>query len=377
MKPLLVGPVITLISTMIFSMPASAAIDNDAAVVQLRTQCVESGSALNNCFTDTYSLTTWMKDIRRPNAAKPLEVRIGPGLFGGLVMRCDNTTGYTGYTSFIGAGREQTTVEENGSTVIGSRNCTNLGFSDLRARGATYAYLTWNGGGNSTWHNVDVETPARAWTESCGSTRGKHYWFGSRIIATGVFSIADTYNATCDESWFFGSEIGVVLNTDQPNAATVITASGRGEVHVYGSVIRASASALSTANPGLVAALATANGNIHIHGTGIDVLSTSGNKIAALVGNAGGMIHASQAAYNLSTAAGGSVARIVNSDGLGHIHAPYQWEVHPIPPVIQSVTGADTAVVTSGTSDGHPHMVIYDNSCLSKWYDMTDKACRP
>jgi hypothetical protein len=78
-----------------FASSASAAVDNDAAVVQVRSQCMESGAALNNCFTDTYSLATWMKDIRRPNAAKPLEVRIGPGTFGGLAMRCNSATGYT------------------------------------------------------------------------------------------------------------------------------------------------------------------------------------------------------------------------------------------------------------------------------------------
>ena len=59
------------------------------------------------------------------------------------------------------------------------------------------------------------------------------------------------------------------------------------------------------------------------------------------------------------------------------MHAPYQWEPHPTPPVILSENGADIAVVTSGTSDSHPHMLVYDNSCTSKWYDMVDKACRP
>ena len=85
-----------------------------------------------------------------------------------------------------------------------------------------------------------------------------------------------------------------------------------------------------------------------------------------------GTIHANQAAYNLD-GKGGPVARIVNFGG--HIHAPYFWEAHDAPPAITSVTGADTAVVTNNT-DGRPHIVIYDSTCTSKWYDTATKLCR-
>lgn len=99
--------------------------------------------------------------------------------------------------------------------------------------------------------------------------------------------------------------------------------------------------------------------------------------IVVLSAATGGTIHANGSSYNLSTV-GGTVTRVVNNGG--HIHAPYLWEHIPDPatvPNFTSVTGADMTTVTTGTSDGQPHLLIYSTNCASKWYDSVDKACRP
>jgi hypothetical protein len=98
--------------------------------------------------------------------------------------------------------------------------------------------------------------------------------------------------------------------------------------------------------------------------------------VVALSASNAGVIHANGAAYNLSTGTGGAVTRIANSGG--HVHAPYLWEHIPDPattPNFTSVTGADMAPLASGTSDGHPHFLMFDSSCSSHWYDTVDKAC--
>ena len=118
--------------------------------------------------------------------------------------------------------------------------------------------------------------------------------------------------------------------------------------------------------------------------TGIDVIGSGANPIVALSAITNGEIHGNQTAYNLSTGVGGVIKR-VSKDSTGHIHAPYQWETHPDVPfannpgvTFESVTGYDSAVVTTkvgGTPD-HPHTVIYDSSCASKWFDTTINQCR-
>lgn len=128
----------------------------------------------------------------------------------------------------------------------------------------------------------------------------------------------------------------------------------------------------------LSAVTATSGGMVHIHGTGIDAISSASNNIKVLTAGVGSMIHANASSYNLSTPTG-SVTRINNTGG--HIHAPYLWEHIPDPttaPNFASQNGADTTTVTTGTSDGQPHMAVYSASCPSgtKWYDQVDKVCR-
>lgn len=369
---------------------ASAAIDNNAPAVKLQTSCTEAGVALNNCFTSTGTLTNWIRTTRLPNKNVPLVVNIGPGTFDRLKLTCNATAGYTGYISFAGAGPKQSVIQYSAGGsgpfgIIESDGCTNLSFSALRvssgdsAGSFNYGYIVWNGGGMSQWSNVVVEASARGWSEEiCGTTKGQHYWFGSQFQNTALVGIGTAYSANCDDSWFIGSEITLTTKkkgilTAGNGDFTTIKVANNTEVHVYGSVVRAIVPDASTSTGNLTAVSVESNGQAHLHGTGIDVLSMEPRSVIALSAASGGTIHANGSSYNLSTSSG-PITRIVNNGG--HIHAPYLWEHIPTAPLV-SVTGADMATVASGTSDGHPHLAIYDTSCPSKWFDTADKICRP
>lgn len=360
----------------------SAAVDPAAAVVKVRKDCTENGVTLANCFTNMAALTNWMANTRspKPNASNPLRVEIGPGTFGNadIFITCNPAANYTGYTSFEGAGNGQTVLKGTGSgasSPLTVDSCTELSFSHLTITTTFYGGILWKGGGNSRWNDVNVIGVARAWyEEECGATRGSHYWSGSKLTASSKFSIATTYRATCDESWLFGSEVvaSVPVNEYPANGGAVV-AGGNGIIHVYGSVLRALIEGPQAASgvPAASAGADEAGGEIHIHGTGIDVISNTGKNIVALYAQSNGMIHANASAYNMSTT--GTKTRIVNTGG--HVHASYLWEEHAEAPSITSVNGADMAVVTN-TSDGQPHLVIYSSSCASKWFDTVTGACR-
>jgi hypothetical protein len=376
------------------SFDASAAIDNAASVVLLRTSCNDgAGGTLNNCFTDTSTLMSWIANTRnpKPSDSAPLTVQVGAGKFAGsLGLTCNAAAGFTGHISFVGAGTEQTIIENGGTTFL--TGCTNLGFSDMAMTHPVYGYIKWAGGGSSTWNRINLEGTARLWEETCGPTRGTHYWFGSRIKVFDTFLVAQGYNAACDESWFFGSEIS--LDSDCYNngefyvggintGGYAVNASNQGEVHVYGSVIRVRAACPTAASVTLRAVNATNGATIHVHGTGIDVISDDTNNIIALKASGGGTIHANASAFNLSTPSG-TVTRISNNGG--HVHAPYLWEHVPdtdgnpatVDTNFASANGADQTTSTVGTSDGHPHTAVYSSTCPAnaRWYDTTDKVCR-
>lgn len=358
------------------SLPAFAVIDNNAPVVKLRDPgsggCTEAGVSLNNCFTTLSALTQWVTGTRKPSAATPLVVDIGPGKFVGS-FSCDSTN-YPGYVTLRGAGMENTTIE-NPDSPVSTNGCVDMHFSDMRLRNTGNLFGVHNFGGSTFWNHVEIDGLGYAWFDSpggCSATHGTHYWFNSKIIASQSAANSTTaYFNACDQSWFFGSEI-TANGTVSGAQITPIVAVG-GEVHVYGSVIRA-LSAAGIASSSMAAVTSSNSAIVHVHGTGIDVISTDPNNITALSATNGGMIHANSSSYSLSTGSGGTVTRINNSGG--HVHAPYVWEAHPTPPSIISQDGADTAVVTSATG-GTPRFVVYSTACASKWFDVGSNACRP
>jgi hypothetical protein len=382
MKPSLLTLFVVLAGASLAAPPVSAAIDADAQVVKVRAKksdgssgCVENGVELNNCFASMGAAVTWIMNTRKPTATAPLIVEIGPGNYGQLNLECDATWG--GHTTFRGAGMNQTVFNPMSFGTMTFDSCTKLHFSDLTVKNTVYGGIKWNGGGESTWTNVQIQGAGQGWySDYCGQVRGSHYWFSSRIssVALDFNGRANAYFERCDESWFFGSEITTTVQAGAyPASGGVVNAAGQGIIHVYGSVLRAFIDG-PTAGLGVAAARSgelETGGEIHIHGTGIDVISNTGANIIALIASNNGEIHANQSSYNLKTT--GSKTRISNNGG--HVHAPYLWEEHPTPPNITSQDGADIAVVT--TPGGTPSMVIYSAACASKWFDIGTNACRP
>lgn len=353
-------------SFLLGSSNAIAAIDNNAAVVLLQQSCTENGVTLDNCFEDIGTLDNWTWNTRFPSPTQPLKIQIGPGTFTGS-FTCNGS----GFVTISGSGVGNTVVQ-NASLPISTTQCVNLVYSDMTVKNTGNLFGVKNFGGSTTWNNIEIIGLGYAWFDSpggCSGDPGSHYWFNSRIVAqaTAAGSTNAYFNA-CDESWFFGSEITARGST---GLSTPIRAVG-GEVHVYGSVIRAvpDAGAVMTE---ITAVTAMNSAVIHIHGTGIDVISTELNDITALKVSNGGHIHANESSYVMETGVGGSVTRVSNSGG--HIAAPYLWQTSSTPPAINSITGFDTVVYTN-TADGHPHMAIYDSTCASNWYDINTNSCQ-
>ncbi len=362
--------------------------DPNASVVYLRTSCHIANSdpgesPMENCFESMTALKPWI--YGRANPSAKLLIDIGPGQWSFSCNLGDSPGNVGGELTFRGAGVDKTVFGAGpGSGVwsgVSHAHCagSKWAFESLTIKGI-YA-VVWFGRGESTWTNVVFEGGNAAWYDASGisgaacanGSQGTHRFFSSR------FSVASSgggfaFLNHCGDNWFWGSEILFTPSPGQSGAAIVSGGAGN-RMHLYGSNVRAEAHANAGATGSLGAINVSDSGELHAHGVGIDVIGKAGWTLTALSAATGGEIHANESSYFIRPSSGATIHRIANSGG--HVHAPYQWEPHPTPPAIQSETGADTTVVTGGTSDSHPHMLVYDNSCASKWYDMVDKACRP
>lgn len=361
------------------AMAATNTADINAAAINLRTNCIENGIEITNCFNNLPDLLDWTWGIRTPAANNPLLVNIGPGIFYGKPddsffggSFCRNN----GYVTFRGAGQEHTTISASLGNALGGitvATCDSLAFEDLTIDGgnAVYGFL-WTGNGSSTYSNVALTSRKLfAWYDgNCtGNDSSEHYFFSSKITSTSDGN-AVGYLSSCATTWFYGSEIKAIATKNSDTATSIVSQGG--EIHVYGSAIRALAdTGVSPAN--LTAVVATGGGSeIHIHGTGIDVIADTNTDVTALSVDNGGFIHASESSYVMETN-GGTKTRIKNVNG--NIQAPYLWQ-GDTPPGITSIHGADMALTTDNT-DGQPHIVVYSNTCPSKWFDSTLNQCRP
>jgi len=352
-----------------FNTSTHAAIDVSASTISLQTNCTENSNVINNCFTDLNALNTWTWNTRipSPSPGSPLKIEVGPGTFNGT-FSCTSAPELGedfGSVTIQGSGIHNT-VLQNSSGPISTSKCNNMVFSDMTLKNTVNLFGVKNLGGTTVWNNIRIEGKGYAWFDSPNpcNTNGTHYWFNSTIIATPAAGSARAYYTACDESWFYGSEI---ISRGSSGTITPIFATG-GEVHVYGSVIRA----LPTGNASAVAVTATNGSEVHIHGTGIDVIGTDSNNITALAAATNGSIHANSSSYVMQTGEGGNRTRISNNGGI--VKAPYQWETAATPPAINTVTGSDTAIITA-TDDNHPHLTVSDNSCASKWFDINANSC--
>jgi hypothetical protein len=392
-----------------FATSASAAIDPNAAEVLLRTSCTENGVTIDNCFSSMTTLNTWIWNTRHPGQTSgrtPLLVSIGPGKFGGQFL-CSKVADddpvapgaqYRGHVTLRGSGVNNSILEH--STVIETEQCDNLTFEALTIRNTSQLRGVINIGGTTVWNNVELFSHGYAWSDgivdhACserGVPPGKHIWNNTRIFASagtggGLNSSAIAYYNHCDDALFLGSEINAIASG--PAGMEVVR---NVAIYTYGGVIRVYGGAIRVlSDPGVRADLwlgaeiavltALPSAEVHVHGTGIDMISGAPNNLHAISIGGGGMVHANGAAYMMKTGAGGERWRIFvdplpDSDPAypWHVMAPYLWEPMTTPPNIFSRTGQDTLVVT-GTADGKPHTVVYAENCSSRWFDNNTNNC--
>lgn len=386
------------VATTFCATSASAAIDGGAAVVLLRKSCTENGNVVDNCFTSMSTLTTWIWNARRPGQTSgrtPLMVDVGPGLFSGS-FTCDGRADddasasgvqHRGHVTIRGAGVNNSVLEDDQAVV--TLACENLVFENMTFRSTSPEQGVSNVGGNTTWNHVELSARNYAWNDGIGdgecSTReipkGKHIWNNSRILATsGQWGTIAYYNH-CDDALFLGSEINAEATSNALGVKrNVAIFTYGGNIRIYGGAIRV------LSGPGIVAdgalgasvAVLTARpeAEVHIHGTGIDMISADPNPLRAFYMGQGGMIHANGAAYMMRTGAGARVERIYlePESPMPMVMAPYLWEPMATPPNIYSLTGQDTVVVTQ-TADEKPHTLVYAESCATRWFDNNTNDC--
>lgn len=369
----------------------------DAPEVLLRKNCAPAGVPLSNCFDNLNNLNAWIRDTRKPNAARPLHVDVGPGTFEGQ-FKCQARGIYTGYVTIAGSGTGNTVLKNRGP-VITTRDCLNLVFRDMTISNVTdlgqvpvdpsgpiagiYGHAADNTGGSTTWHSVDVFSAGYGWidgVQGCSNTVGEHRWYSSRILAGGEWA----FYGICDKSWFFGSQIETKLrNRVNPNADRIgaIVATARSQLFVYGGNVRFVADNQSPAQSLkslMGVAVAGKETEVHLHGVGIDVVSSLGLNVTGLFSR-GGLIHANESAFVLKTGTGGKRTRTENQRG--KLLSPYTWQTGRNAPNIYSETGYDQVVVTN-TQNGHPRLLISDKQCdnhnnnnKAGWWDTHASTC--
>jgi len=392
-----------------FSGHSSATNEPSASIVMLRSTCsiVTGSPPIDNCFTSTDEVVNWLDNTRNQDAG-PLSIEIGPGQFG--AFKCNSHDNL----SLKGSGPTITILRAIGfiGGIEGS-NCFNFNVQDLTAEGTLYS-ARWVGAGSSTWSNVhllpnSLEHPflkkenTYGWSETCQPTtkenRAIHRWVSSRIVTSGKTA----YLAACSENWFFGTQLvasgsgnidGIRGITVAAFASDDITSP---EAHFYGGNIQVIADAsvsfgavsATGDGKGIIATVVGKRGELHIHGTGIDVIGNDNNNDIAALGVAdGGFIHASVSAYVMKTGSEGTSYRILNEGGnSGTVRAPYTWDENvltlPDAPTIVSDNGKDTVVenvcINPECSETRPHVMVYTNQCNGAggtWFDTTANTCR-
>ncbi len=418
--------------------------------VYVKKDCAGS----TDCFTTITSLNAWLwgqypsnpsgpiPRCSAPSVSDPVLVDIGPGTFaqqigiGSGLLHCpegpptpvdqgSNDGGPTivrnGYVTVRGSGADQTTLQAEGQGVgMVSRFCTEITIEDLSIISDNSIGIYWYGGGNSRWTNLFVKGELAGWYDggppgNCSSgEKGLHYWFSSRIE-----SPKTTYKASCDESWIYGSDLVLTVNSDTPDKSNVLRIFDEGDVRVFGSSVRVDASDLltdvdlygvrvgTTYNFGLD----DGNGTFHMHG-GIINVSAPNSNLATLTAievnrNAGdvqgaGLAHVVDTAFVLRSgpANTGEVRRVAltpEDSPSSALRSPFLWPAGTTPPLdddLVSLTGYDQYVEIDCQSDGlcdetgkavrHPHLMIYDALCGNAapvgtgtpWFDTVTNRCR-
>ncbi len=261
------------------------------------------------------------------------------------------------------------------------------------------------GGGSSTWSNVEVTVVSGSganwtWYEiGCDTTQPKavHYWYSSKLTGAQSGSLGGGYQ-TCSENWFLGSEISTIIdpNGGGSKAAAIVSLAGNGvngDVRLFGSVVRilvpSSAASINLTSVRAIQANGT-GASVNKHGGLINVdasASTQSYGVSAVRVDNGGAVRILDTAFSVKAppaAYTSSVKRIEIGPSGGTVAAPFLWDNGTTLPNITSTTGADLLVETDCNAAGacsgsgtETHLMIYNGTCSSKWWDVNKNACRP
>lgn len=387
------------------AVPAVSNAPVDADIVTLRKSCTVGITTIPNCFESMSAVGEWLTTVRHPETARPTLVDIGPGKFDGWAC-------YSSDVTLRGSGRDRTILGiETGGTTAGiyiGEGCTNLSVQDLTVDNSegNYGIKVTNPSAITKWTNVEIIGANYGWDErvllssfDCSTIqRGKHLWFSSQIRSIGLTHRSRAYSAHCAESWFWGSEITATVNDTSAVLVYAINAKDA-EIHLYGSNVGITIPALKTAigfnSPNGDYLIAATNGSeIHIHGSGLDLIHQGKGVADMLYADETSHFHANESGFNIHVAGAGQVRRL---HGTGKIKAPYMWEESTTPPLsangmqtLISRNGADRYIETdcplvgkcTSLGGDFPHEMIYLTSCANTdadhgpWFDMTTKACR-
>jgi len=373
--------------------PGEAGVD----VLFLMKDCAAAGKTLfEDCAEDIDTLEFMLWNQRNPTAEAPIIVDIGVGTFLGP-LDCNNN----GHVTFRGVGRDRTIIDDKDSgsgfrIAININNCDKLEFQDLTViadtPGAISIAVWWQGGGSSTWTDVDLRANYATWDESstveCGTP--VHYFFGSRLISSGSYG----YRALCGEHWFYGSEVRMeaqnIGGINPPRHG--VEAGKEADIRLFGSTVRSFPGpgfTKSTDYIGVGVGLDPDDGGeFHMHGGIISVSAVSSEDEAVgidAVGidavGSGSVVHTVDTAFALTKGTG----KAIRVRGPGDVRSPLLWESGPTPPAgggLVSKTGKDLFVETdcqeSGCSGGdQPHLMIYSDACSTDpWFDVVRGECR-
>ncbi len=379
----------------------------DAQVVNLRTSCTQNGGSTEvpNCFNSMAALDTWLRNVRQAGPTNPTLVEIGPGNFGSWFCGSSHVT-------LRGSGRDRTVILGTPGSFQAlsiDSGCTNLNVQDLTVDGhlLPWGVSVFNLEAVTSWTNVEVFGGLYGWIESvpasCQNHNGRHTWFSSRITSTGVsssgFIVSRAYTASCATSWFWGSELTSRVNGNESNAFAL--EAHNAEIHLYGSTVRlllasnTTASSFTPVTGGHYLVAALAGSDVHIHGTGLDIIHSGSGTVDMLYADLSSHFHANESAANIHVTGPGRVRRVA---GAGRIEAPYTWGADTRPPLsstssgvqtLSSRNGADNYIETDCPLSGpcsaggdYPHLMVYRAQCTGSgadqgpWFDTVTRDCR-
>lgn len=396
------------------SLPASAQLPN---VVHWRTDC--TGFDPIECFEspqDDLGFFFTISTAFKPSESNPLLILVGPGTFNSdayyasfVCLHAPNINWQASHITLRGAGPGVTIIGNDDDDLYAMEldNCPQLHFENMTVIGPVGVW--WNGGGSSTWENVEIIGTTKAWFDNdCNpggiwpfTDRPVHYWWGSvlRSVGGGTATSATTVDARCSEHWFYGSEISALGSPESSSSLGSMTSikvsTGGpfvGDVRLFGATVRTGTGTLPGTHGAFSAGTGvdvSGGGQFHMHG---GIINTTTSDIAGAdatglrVSGSGSLGHTPDTAFVVKAGTGGTTTRVSQSNS-GAALSPFLWQAGAAPPVpgLQSVEGSDLYVEFDCGADGdcdgggaQAHLMVYNPSeCPTEtWFDTTTARCR-